>query len=133
MASVGPCSVQGCDGLGANLMNKFGERLRNLRKGRQWSQERLGFELAVGKATVSKWENGITEPGLGQLLAIKHLFGDEVVSLDYLLGDDAAVRCADADATGDIGIVSEEELQLLVCYRRLSLKQRRSLLGLLGT
>lgn len=113
-------------------MIKFGERLRKLRTERRWSQERLGFDLGVGKATISKWENGMAEPRLCQLLAIKQLFGDEEVSLDYLIGDaGAAADPVEAPESGD-GELSEDEQLLLVRYRRLSTRQRRSLLGLLG-
>ena len=66
-------------------MTKFAERLRFLRAARHWSQERLGFELGVGKATISKWENGLSEPNFAQILTIKRTFSDAGVTLDYLL------------------------------------------------
>lgn len=109
-----------------------------LRTARRWSQERLGFDLGVGKATISKWENGLAEPSLGQLLAIRRLFEDEDVSLDYLIGASYALEpygvavTAEALAPVEDGQLSAEEQLLLACYRRLSSKQRRSLLGLLG-
>lgn len=115
-------------------MTKFGERLRKLRTARRWSQERLGFDLGVGKATISKWENGLAEPSFRQLLSIKRVFADQGISLDYLIDDDSA--CAHLPVSGGKGLVatvSEDEALLLARYRRLDAQQRRSLLGLLGS
>lgn len=125
--------------IGAKWMTKFGERLRMLRTGRHWSQERLGFDLGVGKATISKWENGVAEPNLGQLLAIKRLFEEEDVSLDYLIDDDVAVRAGldgHEGAAAFAGLrppLNEDELLLLSRYRQLNARQRRSLLSLLAS
>lgn len=39
-------------------MSIFGDQLKQARDAKGWSQERVGFELDVTKATVSKWEIG---------------------------------------------------------------------------
>lgn len=61
----------------------FGERLHNLRKRRNLSQEELGLALGRTKNNISQLENGKREPNLALLTAISNYFG---VSTDYLLG-----------------------------------------------
>lgn len=128
----------GYDNPGANRqtapMNSFGSRLRALRETRNWSQEQLGFELGVTKATVSKWETDRARPGLDTLLKIKTLFADQSVSLDFL-GGDTSIRTSEQNGTyaADPRLAqSPDELQLLLLFRNLSKQRRLGLLKLLG-
>ncbi|TWH64137.1 DNA-binding XRE family transcriptional regulator [Azomonas agilis] len=125
-------------------MKTFGDRLRTLRETRNWSQEQLGFELGVTKATISKWETGKVQPGLGTLLRIKELFADQSISLDFLgdgqvLYPDLALspnhRTAESVApyhTDPAVAQSSDELQLLLLFRTLPKKRQQGLLKLLG-
>ena len=63
----------------------FGERLKDLRKKKNLTQEELGKKFNVGKTTISNWEANITEPQHTILLDIANFFG---VSIDYLLGNE---------------------------------------------
>ena len=60
-----------------------GERLREIRKDHGDTQESLGKKLGYATPTVSKWEQGETEPGIETLKQICRLYE---VSADYLLG-----------------------------------------------
>ena len=60
-----------------------GERLREIRKDHGDTQESLGKKLGYATPTVSKWEQGETEPGLETLKQICRMYK---VSADYLLG-----------------------------------------------
>ncbi len=60
-----------------------GERLREIRKDHGDTQESLGKKLGYATPTVSKWEQGETEPGLETLKQICRMYE---VSADYLLG-----------------------------------------------
>lgn len=60
-----------------------GERLRESRKDHGDTQESLGKKLGYATPTVSKWEQGETEPGLETLKQICRMYE---VSADYLLG-----------------------------------------------
>ena len=60
-----------------------GERLREIRKDHGDTQESLGKKLGYATPTVSKWEQGETEPGLEALKQICRMYE---VSADYLLG-----------------------------------------------
>lgn len=121
-------------------MSNFGARLKRFRDARGWSQERVGFELEVTKATISKWETGRAEPGLSNLAKIRRLYSPDGLTLDYLI-DDAFADKSYADAIryindGEHGSArqakSTEETALLTRFRALTSARRRGLLDLLA-
>jgi transcriptional regulator with XRE-family HTH domain len=57
-------------GLAYALPMGFPQRLRQARKAEGLSGEELGRQLAVGKATISHWENARYEPSIAQLGAL---------------------------------------------------------------
>ena len=57
-------------------------RLRELRKSRGISQLKLAMDLNTSQNTVSRYETGEREPGIGELIKIADYFE---VSIDYLL------------------------------------------------
>ena len=61
----------------------IGEKIRELRKKCDMTQEKLADFLGVSYQAVSKWECGLTSPDLGLIGPITKLFG---VSADELLG-----------------------------------------------
>ena len=64
---------------------KLSEKIVNLRKARNMSQEELAENLGVSRQAVSRWEVGSTLPDASNILQLSKLFG---VSADYLLNDD---------------------------------------------
>lgn len=60
----------------------FGERLYQLRKDRNISQEELAELLDVSRQSISKWENDKAYPEMTRLLFMSDYFD---VSLDYLM------------------------------------------------
>ena len=60
----------------------FAEKLAELRGARRLTQDELGTALGVSGKTVSKWENGASEPGIQMLLKLAEFFG---VTTDTLL------------------------------------------------
>ena len=60
----------------------FGERLYELRKNKNISQEELAELLDVSRQTISKWENDKAYPEMTRLFFISEYFD---VSLDYLI------------------------------------------------
>ncbi len=60
----------------------FAEKLAELRGARRLTQDELGAALGVSGKTVSKWENGASEPGIQMLLKLAEFFG---VTTDTLL------------------------------------------------
>ena len=62
------------------------EKITNLRKEKNLSQEALAEALGVSRQSVSKWESGTALPDTDKIVAMSELFG---VSTDYLLKNDA--------------------------------------------
>ena len=58
-------------------------RLKELRKSRGISQQRLAIELNTTQNTISRYETGESEADYATLIAIADYFN---VSIDYLLG-----------------------------------------------
>lgn len=63
-------------------MKKIGERLKEIRLDRNYSQQRMGEELSVSQDTISLWEKGKSVPTAEFLIAIAVKFE---VSVDYIL------------------------------------------------
>lgn len=61
----------------------LGQRIQELRKGLQLSQEELGERMGVSRQAISKWEGDQTIPELDKLIALSKLFG---LTLGQLLG-----------------------------------------------
>jgi len=78
--------------------HRFGEKLRGLRRQRQFTQVDAARALALaGHAHISHLESNRKEPSIDLVLKIADVFG---VSTDYLLRDSMPVDAADADDTG---------------------------------
>ena len=64
-------------------MNKFAERLKELRTEARKSRAVLARELNVSERLISYWENGKRECDFEMLIRLADTFA---VSIDYLLG-----------------------------------------------
>lgn len=64
-------------------MKAFCGRLKELRKIKHLSTEKLGKELGVSNSTITRWENGVIFPSIDHLYNIAKFFD---VSADYLIG-----------------------------------------------
>jgi putative transcriptional regulator len=58
-----------------------GNRVRELRTARQWSQADLGERLSVSRQAVNAIENGKHDPSLSLAFRIARLFGESVDSI----------------------------------------------------
>ena len=65
-----------------NISTSFPQRLRRLRRYRDWSQGQLAQKIGIDKQRISKYERGLTSPPLNILIQIAHSLE---ISLDYLL------------------------------------------------
>lgn len=61
----------------------FSKRLKELRLSKSLLQEDIGNYLGISSQSVSKWENGLSEPDIETQKKLADYFN---VSLDYLLG-----------------------------------------------
>ncbi len=64
-------------------MNKFSDRLKELRADKNIGQVELSKKINVSKGIISLWENGLREPSMQCLIALADFFD---CSIDYLVG-----------------------------------------------
>lgn len=64
-------------------MEKFAERLRELRIEKGLSQNELAKELGLSHAAISRWESDLRQPAASAIIMLAKYFG---VTSDYLLG-----------------------------------------------
>ena len=62
----------------------FGDKLRELRRRKKWSQDELGSKVGIHGRHIGKYENGQVMPNAETLIKIAKVFD---VSVDYLLFD----------------------------------------------
>lgn len=66
---------------------KLNERLYELRKSNNWSQEELAEKMEVSRQTISKWESGKATPELNKLVKLAELYK---ITLDELVKGEKA-------------------------------------------
>ena len=64
-------------------MNKFAERLKELRLEKELGQEELANNVGLSHGIISLWENGLREPKMSNLILLAQYFD---VTIDYLVG-----------------------------------------------
>ena len=82
---------------------EFSEKLQQLRKQKELTQEQLAEKLYVSRAAVSKWESGRGWPNLDSLKDIAEFFG---ISLDELLSSKELLDVARAEKKQALGRLS---------------------------
>ncbi len=98
----------------------FGEKLSNLRRENNYTQEQLGALLNVSRQTVSKWESDIAYPETDKLIKMGELFN---CSMDYLLKEEVT------DKNNNPSVLSEtksEENSITIKFGNLCIKERKS-------
>lgn len=68
---------------------KLSENIRNLRKSKGLTQEKLAEQLHTTRQSVSKWEQGNLEPNIQMLIRLADYFG---VTLDELVLDENEMK-----------------------------------------
>ena len=66
-------------------MTKFGQRLREVRQERGFTQQQLAALLQVNQITISTWERGTREPSIEMIKKIAKLL---ITDPNYLVGFD---------------------------------------------
>jgi len=78
---------------------EFHEKLQQLRKQKNLTQEQLGQQLFVSRTAISKWESGRGYPNLESLKDISKFF---CVSIDELLSGDELIELAETENRANI-------------------------------
>lgn len=83
----------------------LGQRIREERERRNWTQNDLAELLNVSRQSISKWEIGSAYPDIERLIQISDLFE---VSLDSLIrGDEKFQKKIKVESSKDIGFFSK--------------------------
>ena len=64
-------------------MNKFAERLKELREDKNLSQTELARELGFSQAAIARWEKSVQTPNIDTAIIVAKYFK---VTTDFLLG-----------------------------------------------
>lgn len=88
-------------------MHFLGKNLRYLRKKSSQNQDDIAFLVNKGQTTIGNWENGVSEPSLGDLLIISNYFG---IPVDVLLKTDLTQQQAPAAAAEKNRVPSGERI-----------------------
>ena len=73
----------------------YHERLIELRKKNNYTQEELAGIIGVSRQAISKWESGLANPDIEKLIKLSELYG---CSIDYIVGNDNKI---DENRTND--------------------------------
>ncbi len=64
-------------------MNKFSERLRELREEKNLTQYELSKKINISTACINRWEKNLRVPNIDSIIILSKFFG---CSADYLIG-----------------------------------------------
>ena len=64
-------------------MNKFSERLRELREEKNLTQYELSKKVNISTACINRWEKNLRVPNIDSIIILSKFFG---CSADYLIG-----------------------------------------------
>lgn len=98
------------------------KNLKKLREEKGVSQKQLADVISLSQQSINKYENHNIEPDIDTLIKIADYFD---TSVDYLIGHSKIRRKIEAVNSYDLNM---EEASLIDSYRKLSLKQRQSIL-----
>ncbi|WP_372872683.1 helix-turn-helix domain-containing protein [Shewanella sp.] len=83
------------------------DKIVNLRKLANWSQEELADRMGVSRQSVSKWESANSIPDLNKVILLANLFN---VSTDYLLKDEIdSFDTGKASELPDVTLITMEQ------------------------
>lgn len=64
-------------------MNKFAERLKELREEKGLTQQQLAMQLGISTACISRWEKNLRVPDINSIILLCKYFD---CTADYLIG-----------------------------------------------
>ena len=81
----------------------LGRNIRYLRKQQNKTQFDLSLVFGKGQTTIGNWENGLSEPGIGELLLLSNYFD---ISVDILLKVDLSLTNWQSELRKEQGLLS---------------------------
>lgn len=91
---------------------EFNDKLQQLRKQKNFTQEELAEALYVSRTAISKWESGRGYPSIDSLKAISKLFS---VSIDELLSGEELISLAETESKEKAENFSDMVFGILDC------------------
>ncbi len=105
----------------------FSQRLKSLRIENGYTQREISKRLNVAQVSYLRWEQGRTEPNIGNICELCRIYG---VSADYLLGN---VDETDfVDPTPSLHAYTENEKQLISAYQKMDKAKQLALFNILN-
>ena len=95
--------------IGENMKDiDFGEKIKELRKRKNVSQEELAFDLKVSRQTINRWEANLKQPNMESIVMLCKYFG---VKYEYFFDDEELTEevAAAADNGGEAQVQAEEK------------------------
>lgn len=102
------------------------KNLKKLRKEKGVSQKTLGKEIGVSQQSINKYENYNIEPDISTLIHLAAYFN---TSVDYLIGNTEVREIAEIAMSLNL---TQDEMDLVCKYRRLSEKEKEVVAVILG-
>lgn len=97
-------------------MDKFCDRLKQLRSEAGISMKQLAAEVDVSDAAICKWENGTAEPKVSYLIKLSEYFE---CTVDYLVGKTDEFGAVKGNGVKPPLKLTREERQLVASVREL--------------
>ncbi len=83
---------------------EFNEKLRQLRIGKNLTQEQLAEQLYVSRTAISKWEGGKGYPNIESLKCISRFFS---ITIDELLSSEELITLAEAENHSNVNRIHD--------------------------
>ena len=99
-----------------------GNKLAQLRKQNNYTQEQFADLMGVSRQAVSKWENDLAYPETEKLIQIGKLYG---CSMDYLLNDDAEEKPAEEEKSTETQTAAMPNVHM-IGFVGLNIRERKS-------
>ncbi|HEM3611586.1 TPA: helix-turn-helix domain-containing protein [Streptococcus suis] len=93
-------------------MTSFSDRLKELRKKNQLTQQELADKVGTNRVNITKWETGRTEPTLENIIKLAHILDtttDELLGRQVNFGDKIILNLSKYDLS-NLKTFSEQEL-----------------------
>lgn len=84
-------------------MSSFAEKLHEIRRRSQYTQEMLAQEMNVSRQTISHWENGRAVPDIDTIKRLSHILGYNFLSMEEADADPRTQDAADTRNEPTVG------------------------------
>ena len=94
------------------------DTIKTMREERGWTQQQLADKLGVTRSAVTQWETGWSQPKMDSIKKLADVFGTTI----------ASITDAQPDFDGEQFNLTEDEIELIRKYRRLSTEDKQTVI-----